>query len=661
MADLLLNIKIRATKDGKGLAQFKEDLRGLTKEAKRFGVLGTTSFRSAKRELEGLARANKRLGKSIGGGAGRGGAGGSESLGGSLRETNERREDLARGLSDLGRTAERALSGPLRTANTYETRLANIRTLTDEASFSTEDLRRITQEASAEFGGTSADQAGALYDIISSGAKDAAEAQGTLVAANKLSIGGLTDVATATSALSATTANFTKQGVDSERAADLLFSVVRKGRTTLDQTAKAFPGVASAAGGIGLQAEQAAGAFAQLTLTTKSSAKAATQFEALISATEKPTQQAEKALRKLNREREKLGKEAIQIDTSAIRELGVAGFAAQFQGVDDNTLARIFGSKNARAAVVAFRDNIDGLNSAIEAAKNSTGDAGRAFKIQSETQAQRLARLNAQLDAARLAIGEAVAPVIAEVTPSLVELAKVAGNVAKNNPGLVKAGGLLGIAAVGAGRLADTIVSVNRAARIAGPLLGKAGGLIGKLAGKVGPRGALGLALGGLTALIVGEFAPSLIGATESLSDKLGRELARIQGFSQEEKVGQRQSAAALAAELRVGGRKVLRGGDGKEITDRETRLQLASKRERELRAQGVGENTISQTLLNEGFKAAEFGVARNQAALREARGGGVQGQLDVRVKVDRQGNVIGADGDDRRTQGIVASSTGAL
>ena len=62
-------------------------------------------------------------------------------------------------------------------------------------------LSEAIKDLSKQFGAFPTDQAKAIYQIISAGAEDSAQAIEILTAANKLAIGGVTDVTTAADGL----------------------------------------------------------------------------------------------------------------------------------------------------------------------------------------------------------------------------------------------------------------------------------------------------------------------------------------------------------------------------------------------------------------------------------------------------------------------------
>lgn len=461
MADLALNIRIRAINEA-GSA-----VRGLASDFR--------DIQSSGRKISAQSRRGRGIGQ----------------IGKQARSASDSLGDAARGASDLGRSAQRLVGGPLDAVTKYETALTDIKTLSGAASISTEQLADITSEAAAQFGGSAIDQAGAFYDIISAGARDATEATQTLDAANKFAIGGLTSVKTATNAIAATTANFAQQQVDAAKASDLLFSIVDSGRTTAEKVAVAFPKVASAAGGVGIRAEEAAGAFALLTRNAGSTAQASTQLANLIAATQKPTAQATKALKELNASLPE--DRQIRIDTAFLRDEGFAKFAKQFQGLDEGVLARLFGNTRARAAIIAFNQDIGALDTAIQSATNSTGKAAEAFAKQDKTRAQSLKRLEAQQEQIKLAFGDAILPIVDGLTPSFLSFAESAAKFTRDSPMLAKSVGLFSIGAIGLGKVGEGIISITKASRALGAVAGPAVRGVKALAASVGGFGALGL------------------------------------------------------------------------------------------------------------------------------------------------------------------------
>lgn len=555
-----------------------------------------------------------------------GGRGGMRRQGAAAKRTRREAEAAGRSVADMGRAAEGLLRGPVQASLEYEKSLANISTLgTDISGGALED---ITRQASLQFGGTSAEQAGALYDIISAGATNATQAQKTLDAANKLSIGGLTDVGTATKALSATVANFTAEGVTAADASDALFVAVQKGRTTVGETARAFPKVASAAGAMNLELSEAAAIYSTITLTAKSSADASTQAAAFLSATVKPTKAAKDALAELNSEREKSGKTALRIDSKALKDMGATDFAAQFKGLDETDLAKLFGGERARKGVQGLIANLDKLDESRKAQAKRTGETEKAEDKISKTRAHRLKLLESRIQGAKLDIGEAITPLADTLLPVVTDLAKIGGEFASNHPDIIKGAGALGVAAVGFGKIGQGVVGVSRtvgALRSLNNLMGPAAGKIGGLIGKLGP-GKLGMigAIGGLS-FAIGTFIDRQLG----LSDKLA---ARLAGTSEEKRATTRGGVGFAE-------KKLITDASGKEITDPAARAAAAKKASSRLMRGGTVKGDVTAALYNEGFTAKDIEASYGIGPARSRRSGSAEqvgsSKIDVKVSVE--------------------------
>ena len=86
-------------------------------------------------------------------------------------------------------------------ANEFNTALAEVSTLLDNAAKEMPILEQNAKNLAATFGGSPTQQAQAFSQAISAGASNATDATAMLTAANKLALGGVTDVTTAVDGL----------------------------------------------------------------------------------------------------------------------------------------------------------------------------------------------------------------------------------------------------------------------------------------------------------------------------------------------------------------------------------------------------------------------------------------------------------------------------
>ena len=598
MADLVLAIRVTAEDDTGGtLGKINQSLRDAEKAAAKLGK---------GRRREGIGR--------------------------TFREG-------AAAVERLGASAEGLVSGPLQSADRFESRIASIRTLIDDSQISTAQLEQITMDAAAAFGGDAPKQAEALYDIISAGSTDAASATELLEASNRFAIAGLTDTQTAALALTKSLANFQQEGLDATRASDVLFSAVKRGQTTVGELSRAFPKVASAAGGAGLTIEEAAGGFAELTKVAGSSGQAATQFTAAIGNILKPSKQAETAIAQLAKQ----GKQ-IDFGAEALRERGLVGFFSQFEGVSDETLVRIFGSKKGAEAARAFRDNITGVEQAVGDAANSAGAADEAFAKQAATGAQAAKRAEAAIENLRIVAGSQLAPAVAEAATELAPLVKQITAFVKENKGLVSGLGkvVLGVGVAGrvAGGLRTTVGLVSDTAKafrlLSSPLASVTQAAVSAVAPGALPAltKAIGPGSGGLTFASLGAVAAvgGLAFALGSFIDDQLQLSDRLAGTLDE---GTRGSPGFRDPNAVVGD---LVGADGQIITDAAQRRRAAGNVRQRLIQQGVRDEAEQRIQLRRlGFTDADFRTGGG----RQQQGG--EAQINVKVGIDDAGRPTAA------------------
>ena len=412
-------------------------------------------------------------------------------------------------------------------------------------------------------------------------------------------------------------------------AADALFVAVRKGRTTVGETAKAFPKVANAAGAMGLELKEASAIYATLTLTAKNSADASTQAAALLSATTKPTKQATDALKALNSQRSE--ENQLRIDSAALKDLGATKFAEQFENLNETDLAKLFGGERARKGVQGLIANLDKLEETRKAEADRAGAAEQAAKVIGKTRAQRRKLLEARMDDARLAIGEAVIPVADALTPALVEVATVVGEIAESHPEIIKVGGALAIAAVGFGKVGQGLVGFSRTMESFAAITRVARGAVNKLepamqsaigGSKAGMLGA------GIAALSLGVAIGTFLDEQFALSDKIAR---RLSGVDDEQRVEQR-GLQGLPGTTKA----IVKDSQGNIVTDVNERRALAMQRSFALSQEGKNEGEISAALTQQGFLSDEFSVQAQQRRRKNVQAG--RPELNVRIEVDSEG-----------------------
>ena len=152
-----------------------------------------------------------------------------------------------------------------RSAMEFEKAMAEVSPLVDETPEGMKRLSDSVRKLSVEYGQAPTDQARALYQVISAGAQGAAEQMENLEAANKLAVGGVTDVATAADGLTTVLNAYAADGLTATDVSDILFTTMKGGKTTIGELSGSIGNVATIAAQTGVDFDQLGAAVATLT------------------------------------------------------------------------------------------------------------------------------------------------------------------------------------------------------------------------------------------------------------------------------------------------------------------------------------------------------------------------------------------------------------
>lgn len=225
--------------------------------------------------------------------------------------------------------------------------LSELATLLPAGSAELDAMRAAARAMADEFGTSAAFQIRAFYGAVSAGATDAAAAIAIVDTANRLAIGGITDVSTGVDILTTATNAYASEGLEAAAASDALFVGMRAGKTTIGELASGLGNVIPIAASLGVEFDELVAGTAALTLQGLSTASAITSLRAILSGIAKPTSEAAKLA-------EQLG---IDFSTAGLRAKGLAGFLADIverTGGSADQLSVLFGSVEALNAALAF-------------------------------------------------------------------------------------------------------------------------------------------------------------------------------------------------------------------------------------------------------------------------------------------------------------------
>lgn len=311
-------------------------------------------------------------------------------------------------LVTLGRAAK--------ASNEFGLGIAEVNTLLPETSDEIGIIEERSRALAREFGTLPVDQARAFYQAISAGASDASEANDILVAANKLALGGVTDITTATDGLTSVLNAYNLSTEQSTEVSDLFFTAVRDGKTTVDEISTSIGGVAPIAATTNVELSSLLGAVAALTKGGISTSEAMTQVRGILDAIVKPTAEARKVAQELG----------LEFDVNALKAKGFEQFLMEMVAAADGSeeaLGRLLGRTEALQGVLALGGTqAASFASILEDMENAAGATEAAVKKITDSDAFRSRRFTAAIGDIQVSLGQAVtalSPVLEGVTELL--------------------------------------------------------------------------------------------------------------------------------------------------------------------------------------------------------------------------------------------------
>ena len=301
----------------------------------------------------------------------------------------------------------------------FEKGMAEVRTLIPDLSEGGfKNLQRDVLDLSKEMGIATSEVVPALYQAVSAGVPPENVIDFMRTAA-KASIGGVTDLETAVDGLTTVVNAFGLGAEDAGRVADVMFTAVRLGKTTMEELSGSMAIAAPLAASLGLDISDVAAATATLTKSGAPTAEAMTQIRSALVALQRTTPEMEQALRNLG----------FESGEAALKSLGFQGTLEALRAQADAMgipLIKLFGRvEGVQAALGLTGEKAAVARADLEAMKNATGAADQAFATMEQTSKEKLHKalntIKVTLTELSLQVLPPVAAALSVVIPKLVE------------------------------------------------------------------------------------------------------------------------------------------------------------------------------------------------------------------------------------------------
>jgi len=293
--------------------------------------------------------------------------------------------------------------------------MAEVNTLlpdTDNLEAVSDEVRRL----STEFGAAPVEQAKALYQVISAGARNAAEASKILEVANRLAVGGVTDVATAADGLTSLLNAYGMSASEATNVSDAMFVGMKAGKTTIAELSASLGRVAPLASTAGVSLDELVAATAALTKSGIDTREAMTGLRAILGAVAKPSAEAQKQSAALG----------LEFNSAALEAKGLAGFmddVVAATGGTTESMAKLFGGVESLVPALSLAGQAgEDLDEILGSMAEKSGATGEAFQDVAESDAYRLQVAMAELKDLSIELGQGILTVLVPAMEALVDV-----------------------------------------------------------------------------------------------------------------------------------------------------------------------------------------------------------------------------------------------
>ncbi len=236
----------------------------------------------------------------------------------------------------------------IRAASKFENRMTEISTLlTGDVVPAMDHFKIAIKDMSKELPQTADELGAGLYDVLSAGITDTAEAMDVLRISAKAGIAGLSDTKVAADAVTTVLNAYNLSASLASDVSDLMFTTIRLGKTTFEQLAPKIGFVVATASAAGVAFGELSAAIATLTAGGIKTEQTVTSLNQAILSFVKPTEGMQDALKAIG----------IESGTAAIKQLGFKGALDAVIGTTDGSIESItelFESVEALKAVLGL-------------------------------------------------------------------------------------------------------------------------------------------------------------------------------------------------------------------------------------------------------------------------------------------------------------------
>ena len=362
----------------------KNSLKNLTKEMKNFGSVSAQQIAAAGEDVQEFGGKIETVGKKV---------------------------------SVASAAPAAALGASVKLASDYTDAVAKVGTVADLQSVSLEKLRDDMLQLSTETGIGAGEIADATYQAISASV-DTADAVSFVGAAVGLAKAGFMETADAVDVLTTIINAYGLEATDAGRLSDILIQTQNDGKTTVNELSQSMGQVIPLASAYGVNIENLAASYAQLTKNGVATAQAGTYLKSMLNELGDSGSDVGEILKS------KTGKSFGQLMNDGMSLGDVLGILNDSVNGDSEALAGLWSSSEAgTGALSILSSGVGAFNDELGNMQDSTGNVADALETLSTPSTKAQKSLNAVKNAG-IELGSAALKAIAPLLKQLAETVK---------------------------------------------------------------------------------------------------------------------------------------------------------------------------------------------------------------------------------------------
>lgn len=338
-------------------------------------------------------------------------------VGEDVQELGGKIETVGKKVSVASAASAAALGASVKLASDYTDAVAKVGTVADLQSVPLEKLRDDMLQLSTETGRGAGEIADATYQAISASV-DTADAVSFVGTSVGLAKAGFLETADAVDVLTTIINAYGLEASDAARLSDILIQTQNDGKTTVNELSQSMGQVIPLASAYGVNIENLAASYAQLTKNGVATAQAGTYLKSMLNELGDSGSDVGEILKS------KTGKSFGQLMNDGMSLGDVLGILNDSVNGDSEALAGLWSSSEAgTGALSILSSGVDAFNDELENMQDSTGNVADALDTLSTSSAKAQKSLNAVKNAG-IELGSAALEAIAPLLEQLAETVK---------------------------------------------------------------------------------------------------------------------------------------------------------------------------------------------------------------------------------------------